>query len=293
MTLALWTAAVVALLGVLVLAHELGHFLVAKLFGVKVLRFSLGFGPKLFSFTAGATEYRLSLFPLGGYVRLVGEEAGEPVADKDRERAMCSKPLWQRFAIVMAGPLFNLILPSASTLCTTWVSAHCCRPPWHGHCRTAGLQCRVDAWRSRGDCGRALPPLLGGVGRGDQRRAGQDPALRHPPRHRGRGARRDAGTMGAAGSAQYEGDRGLDRGVAAFPASRGGHHRSDLAGGPGRATKPSITSRRSMARRWRTGASSSARWHARVPRPCASPTYAERIRRCPSCMSRSRNREPR
>ena len=66
MTLALWTAAVVALLGVLVLAHELGHFLVAKLFGVKVLRFSLGFGPKLFSFTAGATEYRLSLFPLGG-----------------------------------------------------------------------------------------------------------------------------------------------------------------------------------------------------------------------------------
>jgi regulator of sigma E protease len=105
MTLALWTAAVVALLGVLILAHELGHFLVAKLFGVKVLRFSLGFGPKLFSLTAGATEYRLSLFPLGGYVRLVGEEAGEPVADKDRERALHAKPLWQRFAIVMAGPL--------------------------------------------------------------------------------------------------------------------------------------------------------------------------------------------
>jgi len=65
MTLALWTAAVVALLGVLILAHELGHFLVAKLFGVKVLRFSLGFGPKLFTFTVGATEYRLSLFPFG------------------------------------------------------------------------------------------------------------------------------------------------------------------------------------------------------------------------------------
>jgi regulator of sigma E protease len=111
MTLALWTAAVVALLGVLILAHELGHFLVAKLFGVKVLRFSLGFGPKLFSFKVGATEYRLSLFPLGGYVRLVGEEASEPVADKDREHALFTKPLWQRFAIVMAGPLFNLILP--------------------------------------------------------------------------------------------------------------------------------------------------------------------------------------
>jgi len=111
MTPALWTAAVVALLGVLVLAHELGHFLVAKLFGVKVLRFSLGFGPKLFGFTVGSTEYRLSLFPVGGYVRLVGEEAGELIAERDRERALCSKPLWQRFAIVMAGPLFNLILP--------------------------------------------------------------------------------------------------------------------------------------------------------------------------------------
>jgi len=65
--------------------------------GPKVLRFSLGFGPKLFSFTAGSTEYRLSLFPLGGYVRLVGEKRASLWPTKDRERAMCSKPLWQRF----------------------------------------------------------------------------------------------------------------------------------------------------------------------------------------------------
>jgi regulator of sigma E protease len=111
MTLALWPAAVVALLGVLILAHELGHFLVARLFRVKVLRFSLGFGPKLFSFTLGTTEYRLSLFPLGGYLRLLGEEAGDPVPEREREHALCNKPLWQRFTVVMAGPLFNLILP--------------------------------------------------------------------------------------------------------------------------------------------------------------------------------------
>ena len=111
MTLTLWAAAVIALLGVLILAHELGHFLVAKLFGVKVLRFSLGFGPRLFGFTAGATEYRLSLFPLGGYLRILGEDPSEPVPEHDYERALFARPLWQRYAIVIAGPLFNLLLP--------------------------------------------------------------------------------------------------------------------------------------------------------------------------------------
>jgi regulator of sigma E protease len=106
-----WIAAVVALLGVLILVHELGHFLLAKLFDVKVLRFSFGFGPKLIGFTAGATEYRLSLVPLGGYVRLLGEDPKEPVAEIDRHRTLLSKPLWQRYAIVIAGPAFNLLLP--------------------------------------------------------------------------------------------------------------------------------------------------------------------------------------
>lgn len=111
MSFVLWGAAVVALLGVLILVHELGHFLFAKLFGVKVLRFSLGFGPKLIGWSTGATEYRLSLFPLGGYVRLLGEDPNEPVAEVDRHRTLFSKPLWQRYAIVIAGPAFNLLLP--------------------------------------------------------------------------------------------------------------------------------------------------------------------------------------
>ncbi len=111
MNLVLWAAAVVALLGVLVFVHELGHFLAAKVFGVKVLRFSLGFGPKLLGVTAGATDYRLSLVPLGGYVRLLGEDPDELVAQIDRDRTLFAKPLWQRYAIVVAGPLFNLLLP--------------------------------------------------------------------------------------------------------------------------------------------------------------------------------------
>jgi regulator of sigma E protease len=112
-TLVRSAAAVVALLGVLIFVHELGHFVMAKIFDVKVLRFSLGFGPKLFGWSAGATEYRLSLMPLGGYVRLLGEDPTDPVAEIDRHRTLLGKPLWQRYAIVIAGPVFNLVLPIA------------------------------------------------------------------------------------------------------------------------------------------------------------------------------------
>jgi regulator of sigma E protease len=106
-----WAGAVLLLLGVLILVHELGHFLFAKLFDVKVLRFSLGFGPRLVGFTWGETEYRLSLIPLGGFVRLLGEDPGEPIAPIDRPRALAAKPLWQRYTVVVAGPAFNLLLP--------------------------------------------------------------------------------------------------------------------------------------------------------------------------------------
>jgi regulator of sigma E protease len=106
-----WAAAVLVLLGVLILVHELGHFFFAKLFDVKVIRFSLGFGPRIFGFTRGETEYRLSLVPLGGYVRLLGEDPGEPIAPIDRPRALAAKPLWQRYTVVIAGPVFNLLLP--------------------------------------------------------------------------------------------------------------------------------------------------------------------------------------
>jgi regulator of sigma E protease len=107
----LWAGAVLVLLGVLILVHELGHFAFAKLFDVKVLRFSLGFGPRLFGLTWGETEYRLSLVPLGGYVRLLGEDPSEAIPAIDRQRALGAKPLWQRYTIVVAGPAFNLLLP--------------------------------------------------------------------------------------------------------------------------------------------------------------------------------------
>lgn len=113
MSLLFWAAAVVALLGVLILVHELGHFVFAKLFDVRVMRFSIGFGPRLFGITRGETEYRLSLVPLGGYVRLLGEDPSDaiPPIDRQRQRSLSDKPLWQRYAIVVAGPAFNLLLP--------------------------------------------------------------------------------------------------------------------------------------------------------------------------------------
>ncbi|MBC8133267.1 MAG: RIP metalloprotease RseP, partial [Deltaproteobacteria bacterium] len=111
MDLLVWAAAVVVLLGALILVHELGHFAFAKLFDVKVIRFSLGFGPRIFGLNWGETEYRLSLVPLGGFVRLLGENPAEAMAPRDRHRALVAKPLWQRYTIVIAGPAFNLILP--------------------------------------------------------------------------------------------------------------------------------------------------------------------------------------
>ena len=97
------------LLGILIFVHELGHFLFAKLVGVKVLKFSLGFGPKLAGKTFGETEYCLSALPLGGYVKMAGEEPGEELPESEKERSFSSQPVWKRFLIVLSGPLFNLI----------------------------------------------------------------------------------------------------------------------------------------------------------------------------------------
>lgn len=96
------------LLGILIFVHEVGHFLVAKMVGVKVLKFSLGFGPKIVGLTAGETEYRISAFPLGGYVKMLGEEPGEELPESEKHRAYNYQPVWKRFAIVFFGPLFNL-----------------------------------------------------------------------------------------------------------------------------------------------------------------------------------------
>jgi regulator of sigma E protease len=99
----------IVVLGVLIFVHELGHFLIAKLFRVKVLKFSLGFGPKLISKTVGETEYLISAFPLGGYVKMLGENPEEETQEEDHERSFAARPVWNRFFIVLAGPVFNLL----------------------------------------------------------------------------------------------------------------------------------------------------------------------------------------
>ncbi|NLZ17458.1 MAG: RIP metalloprotease RseP [Desulfobulbaceae bacterium] len=99
----------ILVLGVLIFVHELGHFLFAKAFGVRVLKFSLGFGNKVFSRQWGETEYLISAFPLGGYVKMYGEDPGEETRPEDRARSFSHKPSWQRFLIVFAGPLFNMV----------------------------------------------------------------------------------------------------------------------------------------------------------------------------------------
>lgn len=97
-------------LGILIFVHELGHFLVAKRSGVTVLRFSLGFGPKLIGFTRGGTEYRISIIPLGGYVKMLGEDSDEELTEQQRAGAFSQQPVFKRIGIVFAGPLSNFLL---------------------------------------------------------------------------------------------------------------------------------------------------------------------------------------
>ncbi len=104
--------AAVVVLGILIFVHELGHFLVAKRSGVGVLKFSLGFGPKLVGVKRGETEYLLSALPLGGYVKMVGEDPGDESPEAaDPERSFSRKSVGTRARIILAGPLANLLLP--------------------------------------------------------------------------------------------------------------------------------------------------------------------------------------
>jgi regulator of sigma E protease len=102
----------IVLLGILIFVHELGHFLIAKLLGVKVLKFSLGFGPKIIGKKYGDTEYLLSAVPLGGYVKMLGQSdvpsEEEEISEAEKHRAYNFQPVWKRFSIVFFGPLFNL-----------------------------------------------------------------------------------------------------------------------------------------------------------------------------------------
>lgn len=100
------------LVSVLVVIHELGHFVAAKLLDVRVMRFSLGYGRPLVRVTLGETEYQIAVFPLGGYVRILGVavEDGDP---HEQRRSFAGRPLWQRLVIVFAGPVANLVLAVA------------------------------------------------------------------------------------------------------------------------------------------------------------------------------------
>src|SRR5271166_2995929 len=112
-------AAFIVLIAVMVVVHEFGHFAVAKLCKVRVEEFSFGFGPRLFGYKYGETDYKVCLLPLGGYVKMAGENFAEvsdaaagtaTVASPDDPGAFTSHPRWQRILIGLAGPVANFIL---------------------------------------------------------------------------------------------------------------------------------------------------------------------------------------
>ena len=129
--------AFVFVLGVVIVIHEGGHFLVAKAVGIYCKTFSVGFGPKILKRRFGETEYALSAIPFGGYVKMAGEGAMEEVQDSGtgerttdldpdgnpipEHRWFSSKTTWQRMAVVVAGPLMNLVLALFLTIGVVWV----------------------------------------------------------------------------------------------------------------------------------------------------------------------------
>ncbi len=106
----------IVMLGILVFVHELGHFAVAKFCGIKVLKFSLGFGPRLVARQWGETEYMICAIPLGGYVQMLGEGGGEQgetaaLTPEEEARSFARQPVSKRMAVIAAGPFMNLMLP--------------------------------------------------------------------------------------------------------------------------------------------------------------------------------------
>ncbi len=135
-------AAGIIMLGILVFVHELGHFCIAKLCGVKVLKFSLGFGPRLLAKQWGETEYCLSAIPLGGYVQMLGEGSGEQgeeaaLSSAEEARSFAKQPVSRRMAIIAAGPIMNLLLPflilPAAYLIGVNLPAYLDQPPCVGY----------------------------------------------------------------------------------------------------------------------------------------------------------------
>src|ERR1041384_3332581 len=106
--------ALILILGPAVILHEFGHFIVAKLLKIRVETFSVGFGPRLFGKLWGTTDYRVSLIPLGGYVKLGGDESnaaieGEGESDIPAHERFDLRPRWQRFLVALAGPVMNVL----------------------------------------------------------------------------------------------------------------------------------------------------------------------------------------
>ncbi len=100
----------IILLSILIFVHEFGHFLAARIAGVGVLKFSLGFGPKIIGKKIGETEYVLSWIPLGGFVKLLGESGNEELSPEDEKRSFFKQTRWKRMLIILAGPVFNFLL---------------------------------------------------------------------------------------------------------------------------------------------------------------------------------------
>lgn len=130
------------LLGGLIFFHELGHYLIAKLFGVKVEVFSLGFGKKILRRKMGETEYCFSLIPLGGYVKLMGDDPYKGVPPEEAHRAFSTQKLTKRFLIVLAGPMANLILAYFLLIIVFWFGQ-----PMAGS-RVGGVAVGTPAWEA-------------------------------------------------------------------------------------------------------------------------------------------------
>src|ERR687891_2782418 len=107
-----WFGILFFVLGVLImiLVHEAGHFATAKWFGIKVQEYFVGFGPRLWSFRRGETEYGAKAIPAGGYVKIAGMNPYESVAPEDLPRAYGSKPIWQRALVILAGPASHFLM---------------------------------------------------------------------------------------------------------------------------------------------------------------------------------------
>jgi len=110
----------ILVLGVLIVVHEFGHFIVAKKLGISVLKFSVGFGPTIFGRTVNGTEYALSAIPLGGFVKMAGEDPDSTEEVTDPSTSFSHAALWRRTAIVSAGPLFNIVFAFVTLVCVFW-----------------------------------------------------------------------------------------------------------------------------------------------------------------------------